>query len=208
MTSSSRADRLNPLRQSGPLRRASRFFYEKSNLVLGLLATSVFAGYLVFVLTNKGTAFAVAGSSVKSLGTSLGFGQAEILAFLTERSDPMILAYIEFNQIWDTLFGLIYGVMYVVWLSVLLKPYSHRLGILNLLPFAQVLFDWVENFSLSALSNQYLSDGTAPSAIALLASTSSAIKWGFSLMVYVVILVGIVMRVTGAVKRRNQQSAR
>jgi hypothetical protein len=187
------------------LSRASRFFYAKSNLVTALVATAVFAAYLVVVLTGKGTAFAVADSSVRSLGMSLGFGQAEILAFLTERSDQMILAYIEFNQVWDTLFGLIYGVMYVVWVSVLFKPYSQKVGILNLLPFGQVIFDWVENFALSALSSQYLADGTISSSVALLASTSSAIKWGFSLLVYVVIVVGIVMRIVGAVKRRSQQ---
>jgi hypothetical protein len=193
-----------PSRKSGPLSRASWFFYAKSNLVTALVATAVFAAYLVVVLTGKGTAFAVADSSVRSLGTSLGFGQAEILAFLTERSDQMILAYIEFNQVWDTLFGLIYGVMYVVWVSVLFKPYSQKVGILNLLPFGQVIFDWVENFALSALSSQYLADGTISSSVALLASTSSAIKWGFSLLVYVVIVVGIVMRIVGAAKRRSR----
>jgi hypothetical protein len=170
-----------------------------------LLATSVFAGYLALVLAGRGTTFAVADSSVRSLGTSLGFGQAEIVAFLSERSDQMILAYIEFNQVWDTLFGLIYGVMYVLWVSVLFRPYSQKVGILNLLPFGQVFFDWIENFALSALSSQYLADGTITSSVALLASTSSAIKWGFSLLVYVVIVVGIVMRIARAVKRRSQR---
>ena len=204
--SSKSTENVNPSRRSGPLNRVSRFFYAKSNLVIGLLATSVFAGYLVLVLTGKGTTFAVADSSVRSLGTSLGFGETEILAFLSERSDQMILAYIEFSQIWDTLFGLIYGVMYVVWVSVLFKPYSQKVGILNLLPFGQVIFDWVENFSLSALSSQYLADGTISSSMAMLASTSSAIKWGFSLLVYAVIAVGIVMRIAGAVKRRGKRT--
>lgn len=196
---------MNSARRSGPLSRASRFFYEKSNIVTGLLATSVFAGYLALVLAGRGTTFVVADSSVRSLGTSLGFGQAEIVAFLSERSDQMILAYIEFNQVWDTLFGLIYGVMYVVWVSVLFRPYSQKVGILNLLPFGQVFFDWIENFALSALSSQYLADGTITSSVALLASTSSAIKWGFSLLVFVVIVVGIVMRIARAVKRRSQR---
>jgi len=204
MTSNSTESK-NLSRKSGPLSRASRFFYSRSSLVTALLATAVFASYLVVVLTDKGTAFAVADSSVRSLGTSLGFGQAEILAFLAERSDPMILAYVEFNQVWDTLFGLIYGVMYVFWVSVLFKPYSQKVGILNLLPFGQVIFDWVENFSLSALSSQYLVDGTVSTSIAFLASASSAIKWGFSLLVYVVIVVGIVMRIVGAVKRRSKR---
>ena len=204
MTSKS-AESKNPSRKFGPLSRASRFFYTKSNLITALLATSVFAGYLLFFLTEKGKAFEVANSSIKSLGTSLGFGQVEILAFLSERSDQMINAYIDFNQVWDSLFALIYGVMYVVWVSILFKPSSKKVGVLNLLPFGQVLFDWLENFFLATLSKQYLADGTISSSTSLFASTSSSIKWVFSLLVYGVILVGIVMRIVGALKRRSQR---
>ena len=192
-------------RKSGPLSRASRFFYTKSSLVTALLVTSVFVGYLVFFLMGKGRAFEVANSSVRSLGTSLGFGQAEILAFLAERSDQMINAYINFNQVWDSLFGLIYGIMYVAWVSLLFRPYSQKVGVLNLLPFGQVVFDWLENFALAALSNQYLADGTISSSTALFASTSSTMKWVFSLLVYGVILVGIIMRIIGALKKQNQR---
>jgi hypothetical protein len=199
------AESKNPSRKFGPLSRASQFFYTKSNLITALLATSVFAGYLLFILTGKGKAFEVANSSIKSLGTSLGFGQVEILAFLAERSDQMVNAYINFNQVWDSLFALIYGVMYVAWVSILFKPYSKKFRVLNLLPFAQVLFDWFENFSLAALSKQYLADGTISSSTALFASTASAIKWAFSLLVYGVILVGAVMRIAGALKRRSQR---
>jgi hypothetical protein len=181
----------------------SQFFYTKSNLVTALLATSVFAGYLLFFLTGKGKAFEVANSSIKSLGTSLGFGQVEILAFLAERSDQMINAYINFNQVWDSLFALIYGVMYVVWVSILFKASSKKVGVLNLLPFGQVLFDWLENFFLATLSKQYLADGTISSSTSLFASTSSSIKWVFSLLVYAVILVGAVIRIAGALKRRS-----
>jgi len=202
--SSKSTESKNPSRKSGPLSRASRFFYTKSNLVTALLVTSLFASYLLFFLTKKGAAFEVANSSVKSLGTSLGFGQTEILTFLAERSDQMINAYINFNQVWDSLFGLIYGVMYVVWVSILFKPNSQKLRLLNLLPFAQVLFDWLENFALATLSKQYLADGTISSSTAQLASTCSAIKWAFSLLVYGVILVGIVMRIVGALKKRSQ----
>ena len=198
------AESENLPKRFGPLRLVSRFFYAKSNLATALLATATFAGYLVFVLTLQGKAFEVANSSIRSLGTSFGFGQAEILAFLSERSDPMISAYINFNQVWDSLFGLIYGVMYVIWVSVAFKPYSPKVGILNLLPFGQVVFDWLENASLAALSNQYLADGTISSSMALVASTASSIKWVFSLLVYLLILVGIVMRIVRAAKIRSQ----
>jgi hypothetical protein len=206
MMSSKSTESKNPSKKSGPLSRASWFFYAKSNLVTALLATSVFAGYLVFFLMGQGKGFEVANSSVRSLGTSFGFGQAEILAFLAERSDEMINSYINFNQVWDSLFALIYGVMYVAWVSMLFKPYSQKTGVLNLLPFAQVVFDWLENFALAALSNQYLADGKISSSTALFASTSSTIKWVFSLLVYGVILVGIAMQIVGALKRQSRRS--
>mgnify|MGYP007062773450 FL=1 len=204
MMSSKSTDSTASSSKIGPLRRVSGFFYAKSTLVTALLATAVFAGYTVLILSGQGKAFEVAGSSVRSLGTSLGFGQAEILAFFGERSGEQISAYITFSQVWDSLFGVIYGVMYVVWTSLLLKPYSLKVGLLNLLPFGQVLFDWLENFSLTSLSTQYLADGTISSSTALLASTASSIKWVFALVVYGVILVGIVARIVGALKRRSQ----
>ena len=195
----------NQSRTFGPLTRASQFFYAKSSLVTAVLATLVFAGYTALILSGQGKAFEVANSSIRSLGTSLGFGQAEILAFLAERSADQIAAYITFNQVWDTLFGVIYGVMYVVWVSLLLKPYSHKVGILNLLPFGQVLFDWLENIGLATVSSEYLADGTISASTAQLASTASSIKWAFALLVYGVILVGIIARTVGALKRRSQR---
>jgi hypothetical protein len=203
--SSKSTEGTNQSRTFGPLTRASQFFYAKSSLVTAVLATLVFAGYTVLVLSGQGKAFEVANSSIRSLGTSLGFGQAEILAFLAERSADQIAAYITFNQVWDTLFGVIYGVMYVVWASLLLKPYSHKVGILNLLPFGQVLFDWLENIGLATVSSEYLADGTISASTAQLASTASSIKWAFALLVYGVILVGIIARTVGALKRRSQR---
>jgi hypothetical protein len=203
--SSKSTEGTNQSRTFGPLTRASQFFYAKSSLVTAVLATLVFAGYTALILSGQGKAFEVANTSIKSLGTSLGFGQAEILAFLAERSADQIAAYITFNQVWDTLFGVIYGVMYVVWASLLLKPYSHKVGILNLLPFGQVLFDWLENIGLATVSSQYLADGTISSTTAQLASTASSIKWAFALLVYGVILVGIIARTVGALKRRSQR---
>ena len=205
MMSSMSSESQAPLRKTGPLRRVSAIFYAKSTLVSALLATALFVGYTVLILSGQGKAFEVAGSSVRSLGTSLGFGQPEILAFFGERSGEQISAYITFNQVWDSLFGVIYGVMYVVWTSLLLKRYSLKVGLLNLLPFGQVLFDWIENLSLASLSGQYLADGTIASSTALLASTASSIKWVIALLVYGVILVGIVARIVGAVKRRSQR---
>jgi hypothetical protein len=55
------------------------------------------------------------------------------------------------------------------------------------------------------LSSQYLAEGTISASTAQLASTASSIKWAFALLVYGVILVGIIARTVGALKRRSQR---
>ena len=188
------------------LKGISQFFYQNSNLVTGVSLTIIFIGYLVLVMMGKGAAFEVADSNMRSLGTSFGFDQADIHAFLSARSKEMITAYITFNQVWDVLFGVIYGLMYVVWVSVLLKPLSHKVGGLNLVPFLQVLFDWLENYQLALLANQYLNDGMISPANAKLASVFSMFKWACSSLTYILIVIGIILMIRRAVKRKNHQA--
>jgi len=188
------------------LKGISQFFYQNSNLVTGVSLTIIFIGYLVLVMMGKGAAFEVADSNMRSLGTSFGFDQADIHAFLSARSKEMITAYITFNQVWDVLFGVIYGLMYVVWVSVLLKPLSHKVGGLNLVPFLQVLFDWLENYQLALLANQYLNDGMISPADAQLASVFSMFKWACASLTYTLILIGIILMIRRAVKRKNHQA--
>ena len=185
------------------LKGISQFFYQNSNLVTGVSLTIIFIGYLVLVMMGKGAAFELADSNMRSLGTSFGFDQADIHAFLSARSKEMITAYITFNQVWDVLFVVIYGLMYVVWVSVLLKPLSHKVGGLNLVPFLQVLFDWLENYQLALLANQYLNDGMISAANAKLASVFSMFKWACSSLTYILILIGIILMIRRAVKRKN-----
>jgi hypothetical protein len=185
----------------GPLNHASKFFYTKSNLITAFLSISLFTIYLLLFLTNKAKAFEVVNSSTKSLGTTIGFGKDEIIAFFMERSDQMINSYITFNQIWDSLFALIYAIMYVILLSIVYKPYLIKAKLINLLPFTQLLFDWLENLSLATLSRQFLADETISTSTSLFASTTSSIKWMVSILVYALLLVGTIMRLKGLLKR-------
>jgi len=183
--------------------RLSHFFYQNSGLVIAIFFTTAFIGYLFLIMMGKAVAFELADDNMKSLGTSFGFNHADIIAFLAARTDEMINAYINFNKVWDTLFGLIYGLMYVVWMSVLFKPYTQKVGFLNLLPFAQVLFDWLENYALASLANQYLIDGVISSPIAKLASVFCMLKWVCSGFTSTLILVGIILMIAQMIKNKK-----
>ena len=184
---------MNRLMRVNPVNRISQFFYAKSNLKVAILCTAIFFAYLVLVMTRQAIGFEIPNSNIKSLGMTFGFKESDIMAFFQARTDKMISAYIKFNLIWDTLFALIYGVMYTVWISVLLKGSAGKFGMLNLIPFLQVIFDWSENYSLGFLAQQYLMNGTITPYIEKLSSYFVMIKWMFSGLTYLGIILGIVL---------------
>ncbi len=173
------------------LKRISQFFYAKSNLKMAIVCTAVFGSYLVLVLTRQATGFEIPNSNIRSLGMTFGFKESDILEFFQARTENMLSAYINFNLIWDMIFSVIYGSMYAVWLSVLLKPSKERFRIINLIPFLQVIFDWLENYSLGYLAEQYLFNGTIAPFIAKLSSSFVMMKWICSGLTYLAIMFGI-----------------
>ena len=185
------------------IRRLSNLFYQNSSLLIAIALAIIFIGYLFLVMMSKSTSFELSDGNIKSLGTSFGFDEADVILFFAARTKEMIEAYINFNRIWDTLFGLIYGLMYVIWVSVLFKSFSHKAGILNLFPFIQVLFDWLENYTLAALANQYLADGVFSSVNAKLASIFSIFKWVCSGLTLTLILIGGILMITQAIKNKR-----
>ena len=203
-------DRKVTIKQKGRLikqllvTRSSHFFYQNSSIATAVFSTIFFISYLFLIMMGKAAGFELADGSMKSLGTSFGFNHADIVAFLAARTDAMINAYINFNKVWDTLFGLIYGLMYVVWISVLFKPFAQKVGFLNLFPFAQVLFDWLENYALASLAIQYLVDGLISLPISKLASVFCMFKWVCSGLIFTLILVGIILRIARVIKNRKQ----
>lgn len=177
------------------MKRFSSFFYSRSSISLAIVLTLLTFGYLFIFMIDASKCFAVSGDGVKSLGTSFGFDQATVLEFFSSRTSEMLNCYIEFNTIWDNIFGILYGLMYVMWLSYLLKPSAAKFKWLNLLPFAQVIFDWLENLQLTMLTNSFLSSGTISSSGVQFASTFSILKWMCSSLTFLFILIGIGLRI-------------
>ena len=114
----------------------------------------------------------------------------------------MIRSYISFNLVWDSLFALVYGLMYISWLSVLCRPVAHKTRLVNLLPALQVLFDWLENMVLAFLANQFVAEGSLSPIGVQIASIFSIAKWSISVAVLVMVVAGIVFRIAQAVSKR------
>ena len=190
------------IKKSGVLTRFSQFFFKNSDIKIGLIAIAIFSGYLG-LLSFIGKSFKVEGGKVESLGTTFGFGVNDVENFFEERSELMLTSYINFNQVWDFIFAIIYGFMYVIWLSIIYKPYSQKVWLLNLLPLTQVVFDWVENFCLAVLTKVYLAEGIISTTTTSIASSASILKWVISGIVYLLIVYGLVLRLVKAIKDKT-----
>lgn len=171
--------------------RISDLFYDKSNLKVAIAGTAIFVAYLFLVMTRQAISFDTVQGDIKSLGMTFGFDEAAVIRFFQARTETMIAAYIQFTMIWDNIFAAIYGLMYAAWLSVLLKASKTKFGILNLVPFLQVIFDFLENTSLVYIANIYLTKGDIQSYFVSMASIFVMAKWVCSALTYLALLLGL-----------------
>ena len=183
--------------------KISNYFYRKASSLTATILTVLTFSYLFFVMMKVAKGFEVVGSSTQSLGTSFGLSAEMIQDFLEMRSVEMIHAYIDFNMIWDNIFALLYGLMYVLWISLLFKPYSAKAKWLNLLPFVQTIFDWLENFQLVNIANDFLANVTVSAFNVSLASAFVMTKWIASMLVFTMIIVGIVLKIRNRIQNKK-----
>lgn len=179
----------------------SSFFYNKSSLVVAFISTVVVFAYLFLIFIDKSKCFETADSSVKSLGTSFGFSYEMVNKFFLARSEDMLICYKVFNRIWDNIFALLYGSMYTIWLSYLLQPWSSKTKFINLLPFVQTIFDYLENFKLGQITQSFLDQNDLSVSAVQWASSFSMIKWICSFLVFLLVIIGTVFRVKSFLKR-------
>ena len=185
------------------MKKLSDYFYDKSNLIVAIILTVICFSYAFTVLVDASKCFEVQGSEVTSLGVKLGFGHADVVSFFSARTPEMIECYKDLLIVWDNIFAVLYGLMYLTWLSLLLKPFRNKVRFLNLLPIVQVIFDWLENFQLTGIANSFLAGETISSTPSLFASSFSMFKWIASGIMFVVILVGVVLRIINAIKSKK-----
>lgn len=183
--------------------KLSNFFYNKTSLLTATILTVLTFSYLFLVMTDIAKGFEIAEATPQSLAMSFGFSPEMVQEYFSIRSADMISTYVDFNQIWDNIFALLYGLMYVLWVSFLFKPYSAKAKWLNLFPIVQTVFDWLENFQLANIANDYLSKSIISATDVQLASGFAMVKWTASTLVFIMILIGAVLRIRATVNNRK-----
>ncbi len=181
------------------MRHLSKFFYSKASWAAVIIFTILTFSYLFFVLMETAKGFQLT-DKFESLATSYGLTIEVVQDFFVVRSAEMVEAFKSFNLIWDILFALLYGFMYTFWLSLVYKPFAQKVKLLNLLPFVQMVFDWLENGMMIRFSNKVLNVELITTSDVQIASIFSMAKWTCSGLVFVLLFVGVVWRI----KRRFQ----
>ncbi|MFT5820803.1 MAG: hypothetical protein ACI8ZM_002051 [Crocinitomix sp.] len=184
------------------MKKLSQYFYRKSSLGLALIVTAILFAYFAYVFMPAATCFAVDGSKT-ALGLSFGLPYELVQDFFAVRTASMVRCYAEFNTIWDNIFPLIYGMTYVVWMSLIFKPVSTKLKLLNLLPLAQIIFDWSENICLVDIANSVLAGEQISTSTVQVASIFSVAKWSVSGLIFIAISIGVLLRIIWAIKGKK-----
>ncbi|MFK8036964.1 MAG: hypothetical protein AB8B74_01645 [Crocinitomicaceae bacterium] len=177
------------------MKRLSIYFYQKSTLILSIIISVAVFFYMYFIMMESGKCFEIEGHEINSLGLSFGFSYEVVENFFSIRSKEMLTCFRDFNLIWDSIFCLLYGLMYMIWISFLFKAYSTKLKMLNLLPLLQTIFDWLENSQLESISNTVLLDTNISEFTVSLASIFSIAKWIVAGLVFIIVLIGIGIKI-------------
>lgn len=181
----------------------SQFFYKRSTLILGIIATMVSFGFLFLVVTDQGKCFEVEGSEGRSLGLNPWYTMEMVQQFFSERTDSMLRCYRIFGLVWDNLFAITYGVMNAVWISLLFNSRSSKFGLFNLFPFLQTIMDFAENFMLGNMAISHIEGESLSEFNVTMSAGFTLSKWLVYGIVMTLILVGIVLKIVDFVKRKK-----
>jgi len=179
------------------MNQLSRYLYKYSTIPLALVFTVAMILYASAILGSQSkciTELLLPGQSV--LGLKFGYDLNFVVSIFERLDESSLKCYLRFLYIWDNIFPLIYGSMYLLWLSVIYrKIFTKQNWPINIFPLLPVILDWIENFFEAGLVKSYL---VSPSLVESSVSTASFIsqmKWSASMVNYFLIGGGILFLV-------------
>ena len=159
-------------------------------------STVVFILYILFALQDISNCFFIE-SENNSLGLSFYYTKAIVLNFFEIRNQEQLACYSEFLKIWDILFATIYTLMYASWIAFFFKKI-----ILLIIPILAMIFDWAENYSEILMLEMYLKADFISESVIIIGSGINSAKWIFFYLTYLLILMGIVLKIKNYFKKK------
>ena len=158
-------------------------------LYVAILSTLIMVLYAQFILGHFSNCFSLDEVS-NSLGLSFGYSTTEVYSFFDVRTEEQLLCYANFLKVWDSLFPILYTVMYVCWIIYLFK----RWHVLSIIPVMHMLTDWLENYHEISMVNEYLRVGEISDQLVSTSSILTMTKWILSILTYTILVSGIIYK--------------
>jgi hypothetical protein len=170
-----------------------QLFKLKLNIYHVLITVLIFTVFSATILPSEAIRGIEAGLT-ESIDTSILYSVEDLYSIIDGYSRQVRLAYIYQRFTFDLIWPIVYGLFIVVTtLYLLIKINLKRLNRLIYFPLAAVIFDFLENISVSILMFIY---PFRINALAMLASIFTTIKWvtlSYSFIQIIMLLVVLII---------------
>ncbi|MBK7094015.1 MAG: hypothetical protein IPH57_02720 [Saprospiraceae bacterium] len=192
------------------MKRLPDLFYKKTNLFIAILFTVAMVGYASLVLGGKSECFSQQlNEGQKVLGLKLGYTNEYAVSFFNSLDSEGLICYKNLILIWDNIFPILYGIMYILWISLIYRNIDFKYSnfrFLNIFPLFHILMDWTENFAELNLVNQFTVNNSISLVSVKFSSYVSLIKWSSSFITYGILIPGLAMIISKKLKNKYRLS--
>ena len=168
-------------------------------LFLATGSTVAFMLYSFLILEPVGKCFMVEDGS-NSLGLTFSYTLQMVQDFFEVRTQDQLDCYVEFLQLWDVMYAVVYASMYCSWIMY----FYHDRRLFLLVPVLAMVADWAENFVEIMMINAYLDSNTISETLVSVGSGLNMIKWVFFSLIYLILAVGIRTKIKSVLRRRKE----
>lgn len=168
-------------------------------LFLATGSTVAFMLYSFLILEPVGKCFMVEDGS-NSLGLTFSYTLQMVQDFFEVRTQDQLDCYVEFLQLWDVMYAVVYASMYCFWIMY----FYHDRRLFLLVPVLAMVADWAENFVEIMMINAYLDSNTISETLVSVGSGLNMIKWVFFSLIYLILAVGIRTKIKSVLRRRKE----
>ena len=166
--------------------KMNKYFKNHRTLYLAIGTALAMSLYVKFILVPYSRCFTL-DAGTNSLGFSFYYTIDMVQNFFESRTRMQLLCYNQFLQIWDTIFALVYTLMYVSWIMYFFK--NKRLFLI--IPILTMIADWAENYVESLMLKTYLNSSSISETLVSLGSGINSLKWSLLILTYLIIFIGI-----------------
>lgn len=179
------------------IRTLNRFSHWKSFLIL----LAVYASFPAYWLKNAATTInQLSGKTIDPVDLTFGFNPARTLAMIADYGDEARTYYVRVELTVDMAYPIVYALLFAVILTLLFRGRAYKpFGWVTLLPFAILLFDYLENATIVGLLTSYPQQSYG---LAVLCEIFKLAKWLTVALIFGLMLYGVIRLIAG---RRQAQ---